>query len=81
MTIASREPGIDIGDFTGQPLPVGNGHHSVLLAVHEQHRNAKLTQVETPGHNECDVIINNAIPSLPDSLMNAAEHEIGKACC
>lgn len=81
MTIVSQEPSIDIGDFTGQPLSVGNGNHSVLLAVHEQNRNSNLTQFETPRRDVCDVIINNAIPSLPDSLTNTAEHKIGKVGC
>ena len=38
MTVVSQEPRIDIGDFTGQPLSMGKGNHSVLLAVHEQDR-------------------------------------------
>ena len=81
MTIVRQEPSLDIGDFPGQPLSVGKGNHSVMLAVHEQNRNSNLTQFETPGRGECDVIINNAIPSLPDSLTNTAEREIGKVCC
>lgn len=80
MTVVGQEPSLDIRDFAGQPLCVGNGNHSVLFAVHEHHGNSNLTQFDPPGCDECDFIINHAIPSPPASLTNTAEHEIGKAC-
>ena len=78
MAIVREEAGLDIGDFTGQPLSMGKGNHSVVFAVHEQNRNSNLTQFETPGRHECELIIDIAVPSLADSLPNTAEHEIGK---
>ena len=81
MTIVRQEPGIDIGDLAGQPLSVRKGNDSILPAVHKQNRNLNPAQFETPGLHECDFIINNAIPSLPDTLTNTADYEMGKVRC
>ena len=35
MTILRQEPGLDIWDFTGQPLGMRNGNKPISLAMHE----------------------------------------------
>lgn len=80
MTIVRQESSLGMGNFAGQPLCVRAGYHEVLPAMHEQNRNPNLTQFKTPRPEVGDVIINHAIPSLPDSIVNTADYEIGKVC-
>jgi hypothetical protein len=44
IPIVRQESSIDIGDFTGEPLPVRNRNHLVVFAVHDQNGDANLTQ-------------------------------------
>ncbi len=81
MTVVRQEPRLDIGDFACQPLPVRDGNHLVMLAVHEQNGNSNLTQFETPRSDKRDVIIDAPVSALTNSLVNGAEHKTRKVGC
>ena len=63
MPVVGPGPQLRPRQSSVQPVGVRRGYHPVLPALHEQNRRADRAEVEPPGRDESDVVVDQSVGS------------------
>src|SRR5436305_1425567 len=69
VAVLVRQPRLGAGDVLGEPLAVREGDEEVGAAVQDQDRNGDLGDLESPGLDEGQVVVDPTVDTVGDRAL------------